>query len=148
MARNYNKGRYFPRFPEKYKGNINTIEYRSSWERKVMNWCDKNKFVVEWSSEEIVIPYICRTDNLQHRYYMDLYIKFRNGEKRLIEIKPFQQTLQPIKKKQHMKTFLNQVLTYTKNVSKWEQAKKYAEKRGYIFQVWTENELRKLGIMV
>lgn len=147
MARNYNKGRFFPRFPEKYIGNINNIEYRSSWEFHVMRWLDRNNFVKAWVSEEVVLPYICKTDGKTHRYYMDFYIEFYDGKKYIIEIKPFAETQAPVKKKQKQKTYLNSVFTYAKNVSKWEQARIYAKNKGYIFQIWTEKTLEKLGIL-
>ena len=47
----------------KYKGNPKEIYYRSKWELLVFRWCDLNSDVVEWSSEQITIPYICKTDN-------------------------------------------------------------------------------------
>ena len=34
-----------------------------------------------------------------------------------------------------------------KNQNKWEAAKEYAADRGWEFQIWTENELYRLGIM-
>ena len=37
-------------------------------------------------------------------------------------------------------------MTYIKNESKWKAAKKYADDRGYHFEIWTENTLKKLGI--
>jgi hypothetical protein len=33
------------------------IVYRSLWERKFMVFCDRNANVMEWGSEEVVIPY-------------------------------------------------------------------------------------------
>ena len=50
------KGRYFPSNPKKYKGNPNQIIYRSLWERKVMVYCDKNDAILEWGSEEVIVP--------------------------------------------------------------------------------------------
>ena len=52
------KGLFKPKNPSKYKGNINEIVYRSSWEKKMMIYCDTTKSVVEWGSEELVIPYV------------------------------------------------------------------------------------------
>ena len=42
------KGRYVPTNPKKYKGNPNTIYYRSLWERKFMVYCDINPKILEW----------------------------------------------------------------------------------------------------
>lgn len=148
MSKKYNRGRFFPRFPGKYIGNINNIEYRSSWEFHFMRWLDKNDYVKHWASEEVVIQYICKTDGKPHRYFIDFYIEFNDGKKYIIEMKPHIQTLPPIKKKQKQKTYLNEVFAYAKNVSKWEQARIYANDKGYIFQIWTEHTLAKLGILV
>ncbi len=51
------KGKYRPSYTEKYKGNPMNILYRSLWERKFMVYCDKNRNILEWWSEEIAIPY-------------------------------------------------------------------------------------------
>ena len=52
------KGKFHPINREKYRGDVTTITYRSLWERKVMKTLDENPDVIEWASEEIVIPYI------------------------------------------------------------------------------------------
>ena len=56
------KGRYTPANPKKYKGNSRNIVYRSLWERKFMVYCDTSKNILEWGSEEIIIPYISPVD--------------------------------------------------------------------------------------
>ena len=93
-------GIYKPLNPQKYKGNVNNVIYRSSWEKRFMIYCDKNRAVVEWGSEEIAISYRS-IDNRPHRYYPDFYMKVRqnNGtyKKFLIEIKPKAQTRKPKK---------------------------------------------------
>ena len=66
-------GIYKPLNPQKYKGNVNNVIYRSSWEKRFMIYCDKNRAVVEWGSEEIAISYRS-IDNRPHRYYPDFYI--------------------------------------------------------------------------
>jgi len=91
MARKYQTGTYKPQNPQKYNGDINNIVWRSSWEFKFMRWCDLSDNVLEWSSEETIIPYICKTDNKPHRYFVDFKIKVRtkNGVKTyLVEVKP------------------------------------------------------------
>ena len=65
------KGRFVPERPQKYKGNSRNIVYRSMWERKVMSSLDRNENVLEWASEEIVIPYESPFDGKVHRYYPD-----------------------------------------------------------------------------
>ena len=38
-------GKYQPKNPKKYIGNLSRIHYRSLWERKFMVYCDTNNFM-------------------------------------------------------------------------------------------------------
>ena len=100
-------GLYKATNPKKYRGNPTRIIYRSMWERKFMVFCDNKDSIIEWGSEEVIIPYRCPTDGRVHRYYPDFYIKVKesNGiiEKYLIEIKPYKQTMPPPKPKRQTK---------------------------------------------
>ena len=71
------KGRFQPSNIEKYRGDHRNIIYRSLWERKFMVYCDRNENILEWGSEEIVIPYRSPLDGRIHRYFPDFYIKVR-----------------------------------------------------------------------
>ena len=82
------KGKFHPTNRKKYKGDINNIIYRSLWERKFMVYCDEQDDIVEWGSEELVVPYISPLDRKRHRYFPDFYIRTKNGDKFLVEIKP------------------------------------------------------------
>ena len=139
------KGKYQPSYPKKYKGDHTNIIYRSLWERKFMRYCDLNKNILEWGSEEIVVPYRSPVDNRYHRYFPDFYIKYKdnNGkiEKSIIEIKPFKQTIEPQPKKRKTKGYIYEVVEYAKNQAKWNAAREWCLDRGYEFQVLTENEL-------
>ena len=139
-------GKYRPANIAKYDGDYSAISYRSSWERQVFRWCDTNPDVIQWSSEETVIPYRCKTDNKIHRYFVDLKIKFKSGQTYLIEIKPKKQTEAPKVKVRKTKAYITEVLTYAKNISKWEAAQEYCTDRGWIFEVWTEDSIKALGI--
>ena len=139
MKKTYS-GSWKPKHPEKYAGNINTIHYRSLWERNTFRYLDKASWVKWWQSEETVIGYICATDNKPHRYFVDITIRTKSGRTLLVEIKPSAQTKPPKRKK------LTEALTYMKNVSKWTYARKYCKERDYEFQIWTEKELEALGI--
>ena len=75
MTRQYKQGLFYPKNTEKYKGDFSNIVYRSSWELKFMHWADESKNVLEWSSEELVIPYLSPLDNKMHRYFVDFKIK-------------------------------------------------------------------------
>jgi len=142
----YYKGKYRVINKEKYDGDYNAVSYRSLWERQVFRWCDENPSVARWSSEETVIGYRCKTDNRLHRYFVDLKIKFSNGQTYLIEIKPKKQTEAPKVKTRKTKAYITEVLTYAKNISKWEAAQEYCTDRGWIFEVWTEDSIKALGI--
>jgi len=76
----YLQGVYRPRHPEKYKGNINDIIYRSSYELQFMHYCDSNPSIIHWGSEEVVIPYLKPTDNRIHKYYLDFWIEYISNE--------------------------------------------------------------------
>ena len=142
------KGKYKIKNPEKYLGNHTKVIFRSLWERNAFRWCENNPKVRAWSSEEIVVPYKCRTDNKLHRYFVDLYIEMVDGKKYLIEIKPKKETLPPKQPKRKTKRYINEILTFSKNQDKWEAADQYAKHKGWKFQVWTEETLNNLGIKV
>lgn len=146
MAMSKNKGKYFPQNPQKYRGKVDGIIFRSMLEFKTFLWADRNSAVEYWSSEEVVVPYICKTDGKKHRYFIDLVVKFKSGKLFWIEIKPEKETLPPVRKNQRQKTYLQEVLTFSKNASKWEYAEVEAKRHGAIFQIWTEKTLKKLGI--
>jgi len=141
-------GRYIVKNPKKYEGDFNKVKYRSLWERQAFKWLDNNLGVVGWSSEEVVVPYRCKTDGKVHRYFVDLFIRTKNGKVFLIEIKPKKQTLPPKKPSRKTKRYLSEVMTYAKNQSKWEAATAYANKYGMTFEVWNEDTLRSFGIKI
>ena len=139
-------GKYIVKHKSKYQGDSNNVVYRSLWERNAFKWCDDNPSIQHWSSEEIVIPYKYDIDKRVHRYFMDLKIKYKNGKTFLIEIKPDKQT-RPPKRPDKSKRYIGEALTFVKNQNKWKAADNYAKDRGWHFQVWTEKELEKLGII-
>lgn len=139
-------GRYPVSNPQKYDGDSTKVFYRSLWERQVFKWCESNPQVIKWSSEETVIPYKCKTDNRVHRYFVDVKIKLESGETYLVEIKPKKETIAPKKPARQTKKYVNEVMTYVKNQSKWEAAEEYCMQRGWKFVVWTEDTLKSLGI--
>ena len=130
-------GRYTVKNPKKYKGDHTQVVYRSLWEKHAFKWCDNNSDIVEWSSEEVVIPYLYEVDKRYHRYFMDLKIKFRNGKTVLVEIKPDKET-RPPEGQRRTKRYINEAFTYIKNQNKWDAAYEYAQDRGWEFWIWTE----------
>ena len=143
MKRGY-KGKFKPSNRTKYKGDPTNIIYRSLWELKFMNWCDKNPNVIRWSSEEIIIPYISPVDRRQHRYFPDFYVESRSPtgrpQKRVIEVKPYAQTQQP--KRRKGSRYLSEVKTYGINTAKWKAAREYCRDRRMEFMILTEKELK------
>ena len=139
------KGKYYPSFPRKYKGDPTNIVYRSLWERKFMVYCDKNQNILEWASEEIAIPYRSPIDNRVHRYFPDFYMKVKetNGKIKnyVIEVKPAKQTKPPKKPKRQTKGYIREAYEYARNQAKWKMAKEFCADRQWEFKVVTEKEL-------
>lgn len=139
------QGYFKPKNPEKYRGNPTNIIYRSSWELKFMFYLDKHPDVIEWGSEELIIPYRSPIDNRVHRYYPDFYIKQKNKdgvvEVIIAEIKPKHQTQEPKKKTKITKSYINEVKTWGINTSKWKAAEEFCKDRKWKFKIITENEL-------
>ena len=139
------KGRYQIINAAKYRGNINQIIYRSSWEFKFMRWCDTNPSVMEWGSETMIIPYKSPVDNKIHRYFVDFYIKVKDRQsvigKYLVEIKPEKFTKPPVIPKRQTKRFIDEVFQYGVNQSKWKAADEYCLNHGMKFLVLTEKDL-------
>ena len=139
-------GKYFPRHPKKYKGNPTNIVYRSSWEKKFMNWCDLTESVSEWQSEEFFIPYRSPIDGRVHRYFPDFFVKYRdaNGKRRtmVVEVKPKKETKMPTTNpKRRTKSWAYSVRTYAVNQAKWKAAKEFCKDNNYEFKIMTEHEL-------
>ena len=139
------KGKYYPSYPRKYKGDPTNIIYRSLWERKFMVYCDKNDNILEWASEEIAIPYRSPVDNRVHRYFPDFYMKVkeRGGKVKryVIEVKPEKQTKPPVKPKRQTKGYIREAYEYAKNQAKWKMAREFCADRQWEFKVVTEKEL-------
>ena len=140
------KGRYFPTNPKKYKGNPNQIVYRSLWERKVMVYCDKNDAIIEWGSEEVIVPYLSPMDGKMHRYFPDFYMKVRQADgstkKFIIEVKPKSQCKQPVKNPKRRTTkWFNEVKTFAINQAKWKSAREFCEDKGMEFKIFTEDHI-------
>ena len=140
------KGKYKPMNPKKYKGDSSQVVYRSLWERKLMVYCDRNNSVVEWGSEEIIIPYISPKDGRVHRYFPDFYMKVKqtNGtyKKFIIEVKPKAQCKQPVKNPtRRTKKWLNEVKTWVINEAKWKSANEFCLDNGMEFKILTEDHL-------
>ena len=111
-----------------------------------MKYCDMSPSIMEWGSEEIVIPYRSPLDGRVHRYFPDFYIKVKQStgkiQKYIVEVKPKRQTKQPKVQRKMTKKYIYEVTEYAKNQSKWEAAKQYCDDRNYKFMLITEKELK------
>ena len=140
------KGKYIPNNPKKYKGNPSQVIYRSLWERKVMVYCDRNDKILEWGSEEVIIPYRSPWDGKMHRYFPDFYMmvkqKSGNVKKFLIEVKPKSQCKSPVKNpKRKTRNWYKQVKAWGINQAKWKSAEEYCKDKGMEFKILTEDHL-------
>lgn len=110
-----------------------------------MKWCDSHDHILEWGSEEIVVPYRSPLDGRVHRYFVDFYAKVRNksgtAKKYLIEVKPKKQTVEPKIPKRKTKRYLTEVTTYITNQAKWEAAREWCADHGLEFIILTEDHL-------
>lgn len=110
-----------------------------------MNYLDTHPDVLQWASEELIIPYRSPVDGKVHRYFPDFWVKKRNAsgeiEVVLVEIKPASQTVEPVKKKKINKAYINEVMTWGVNQAKWKAAQDYCADRKWKFMILTEKEL-------
>jgi len=110
-----------------------------------MVYCDNNENVVEWGSEEVVIPYKSPLDKRVHRYFPDFYVKYVNSSgqtvREVIEVKPKKQLLPPKQPKRQTKRYLNEVATYAVNQAKFKAAEDFCKERRLKFRILTEDHL-------
>ena len=143
MARS---GKYKPSNIKKYRGDYRNIIYRSSWEKVFMAYCDKNNNIIEWGSEEVIIPYRSPLDNRLHRYFPDFYVKVKDKKsglpkKYIIEVKPKRQCIAPKIQKTKNRKYVREVMEYAKNQAKWDAAEDWCADRRMEFKVLTEDDL-------
>ncbi len=138
-------GKYIPTNITKYRGDVNKIFYRSLWERRFMVYCDNTKEILEWGSEEVIIPYVSPLDGKLRRYFPDFYIKVRQKDKTIkkmiIEVKPKAQCGPPKTPKRKTQRFINEVRTWGVNQAKWESAIEWCKDRGMEFKILTEDHV-------
>lgn len=124
--------KFNPLNKEKYKGNVESIYARSSWELEFMFMLDSNTNVIEWSSEELVIPYRSASGR-KNRYFIDFVVKMKLGDKvkdLLIEIKPIN-----FCNPNNQTNSLYIIKQIEKNILKWTAVKEYAKINNYDFYI-------------
>ena len=138
-------GRFKPKNYKKYKGDPTNVFYRSLWERRFMVYCDNNPNILEWGSEEIIIPYKSPLDKKVHRYFPDFFIKYKNSSgkiiREIIEVKPKRHLSPPKEPKRKTKRYLGEVNTYIINQAKFKAAEEFCKDRKLGFRILTEKHL-------
>jgi len=138
-------GRFKPKNYKKYKGDPTNVFYRSLWERRFMVYCDNNPNILEWGSEEIIIPYKSPLDKKVHRYFPDFFIKYKNSSgkivREIIEVKPKRHLSPPKEPRRKTKRYLGEVNTYIINQAKFKAAEEFCKDRKLGFRILTEEHL-------
>ena len=129
------QGRFRPVHPEKYKGNVSNICYRSSWEREFMKWADNSDAVLSWQSEEKAIWYWDPVTKKNRRYFPDFLLTYKRSDgiicEEVVEVKPSRQVIGPNPNpKRKTKAWMKSVQTYITNQAKWRAAAEWASNRG------------------
>jgi len=165
--------RYPLKFPEKYIGNTQLIIYRSGWELAFCRWCDSSPSIIRWSSEPIRIPYYDRVSKLEECkklgldpnnpknwitkfYNTDFWVQVKKAdgaiEKWFVEIKPGHKLGKPKQPEKNaplreIKRYNNAVKEYLINEAKFAAISEWAKRNGAFFYIFTEDQLRKFGIV-
>ena len=138
-------GKFLPSNITKYRGDVRKIVYRSLWERRFMVYCDNTSAILEWGSEEVIIPYTSPLDGRMHRYFPDFYIKVRQRDKTIkkmiIEVKPKIQCGPPKTPKRRTRRYITEVRTWGVNEAKWKAAIEGCTDRGMEFKILTEDHV-------
>jgi len=136
------QGYYYPKNPEKYKGDKSKIIYRSSWEYAFLKFCDLSSDVIKYEIEPFSINYLHPFTRKIHKYFVDFYLEFKtsSGIKHwLVEIKPLRHTKMPsIPKRMTTKSkrnYASGVKRYRINMSKFKAATEFANINGMKFDV-------------
>lgn len=141
------KGKFRPHNIKKYRGDHKGIIYRSLWELRFMRYCDDTPSILEWASEELIIPYRSPVDGKKHRYFPDFWLKVKTAEgeikESVIEIKPKIQTKPPKKRSKVTRKYLREVKTWGINEAKWKAAEAFCKDRDWSFKIITEKDLTK-----
>jgi hypothetical protein len=140
------QGRFKPSFPKKYKGDPSNIIFRSSWELICFKYLDNNKNVLKWSSEEFFVPYKHPMTGRFARYFPDIWLKYINKEgvitQTVWEVKPKKQTVPPHIPKRKTRSWAYTAEQFVINQAKWKSCEEFCRKKGYNFQIITEDILK------
>lgn len=154
MYKNVKQGWYGIKNPSKFRKPMDEymqsyrdgkVQYKSSLEQKAFRYADINPKIVNWSVEPFHVKYVKPTDNKYHRYFIDMFLEFENGQKFIVEVKSKGETTYPKKPSKNtqkaMLRYKEAVMTYMINESKWKAATEFANKNGCKFIILTEDQL-------
>lgn len=131
----FKQGIVDPKSCHKYADSCKSdpIIYRSGLELQFIQYCENNSNIVKWASEPIKIPYYSRLDQKECNYYPDYILENKKGNKVIVEVKPYNQTLKPdLTDNAWLKE------QWIKNIDKWTAAKKFADEHDMKFIIVTE----------
>lgn len=120
------------------------VIYRSGLEFKFMVWCEHSNRVVRWTSEPTHIKYVCPETGRERKYYIDFIIEMENGDKFLVETKPYAQMKDAevfskyAKQLGRLPKITKDNKVAAKNDAKWKYTKTFCDKNGYKFIIITE----------
>jgi hypothetical protein len=139
------KGKFQPKNPKKYMGDPENIIFRSSWELRAFKFMDERPEVLEWRSEEVIVPYFDPSTGRHRRYFPDIVARIQNPDGTtktvMMEIKPMKETKEPKVQKKRTKKYVTEVTTWATNQAKWKSAQEYCKDRGWQFVLVTEHQL-------
>ena len=149
-----NKGRYKSAYQgyyeivnkDKYIGNEPIVAYRSLLEKKFAVYCDLSNNVHRWCYEPFDIEYFSLFDRKKHKYVIDFYAEFLNGDKiipTIIEVK-YKKEIQPPAQGKNVKKYNEELEVFLKNASKIEAAKEFAKANQINFLIVDEELIEKL----
>lgn len=136
------KQRFIPKNKTKYKGNLNSLVSKSSWEHQFMCFLDRHPSILEWKYESIYITYFNPIENRNRKYVPDFWFKYIDKEGNikecLVEIKPYRKTMLRERATRIEKA------EYAVNKAKFEAADKYCKEKGIIYKIITEKDIKFL----
>ena len=131
----YHQGMLNPKSMKKYFSSCKDepIIYRSGLEYQFIMFCENNPKIKRWASEPISIQYFSRISQSNKNYYPDYVIETYEGNKIIVEIKPYAQTIKPAMQDS---AWLKEA--WITNTDKWNAANEFAHKHNAKFIIITE----------
>lgn len=161
QAGKYNQGIFIPVNKDKVikMNSQGGLYYRSSLEKKMMIYLDRNENIKSWGAEHLRVPYEKteynnKTQSLEttsHGYYPDFYYELIRPDgsisRVIAEVKSSNETTEPklptSPTSKQLKNFEYALKMWNKNLSKWKYMIEYCERKGFEFIIITEKNLSR-----